>query len=642
MPKPVSVDLAKLVKTSALINPEKFRGGTKLKVAPLPSIGLIEKEIALQMGAKQNARLAETNLLIEGNGTEVVVASKETMAAIQAITDGTDSLMTIALDGRSKPRSTPVVTSSETPLPEASRDPGTVITVPQPELATRPNPAPTTPTTLPVIDLTPIGGSVTPPTDPVTPGSVAPLAPIAVPPIPVVGAPGTGLTGTYQVPTSPTDAVISTNVVAADVGLTGVNSVTANGTITADKLNFDVPNAVKFNGVVRANSVDGRAGSILFSQPLGAYTVKLEAPVVSALSINAATSIEIRGELRPVNGLLGLRTQKISVSGGINANGANGSLLPLLPALAPQAGGSVVIESNSVLVDTTSGGIATITANGSDAPLTSLNEGGDGGAIHLGTDARPIAGNVTVKKGITATTGANATGLQHGGKGGSVSIVSSGTISVQETIKVSDSAGSRASKQGGHIRLDSRKTSGTAISISNSGQLHSLLSAAAPGPGGKVEFVSAGGDISVQGGSVLQADRGTVDLRNVGAGNITLKDATLRGDVVKANVLGAKGQLIIDGGSINADTALKLYASGSNGSVIFKENTSLNGNSVKTIAGNTVTIDNGKVVTINGPSAAKVHTNNANYTGSGGNGSKSGTFGGKGASTHSFDSRPGY
>ena len=53
-------------------------------------------------------------------------------------------------------------------------------------------------------------------------------------------------------------------------------------------------------------------------------------------------------------------------------------------------------------------------------------------------------------------------------------------------------------------------------------------------------------------------------------------------------------------------------------------------------------IDNGKVVTINGPSAANVHTDNANYTGSGGNGSKSGTFGGKGATTQPFLNRPAY
>ena len=99
----------------------------------------------------------------------------------------------------------------------------------------------------------------------------------------------------------------------------------------------------------------------------------------------------------------------------------------------------------------------------------------------------------------------------------------------------------------------------------------------------------------------VQADKGTIDIRNNGAGDIELKNATLRGDVVKANVMGANGQLIIGGGSINADTTLKLYASGSNGSVLFKENVSLNGNSVKTIAGNTVTIENGKVVTVNGP-----------------------------------------
>ena len=50
-------------------------------------------------------------------------------------------------------------------------------------------------------------------------------------------------------------------------------------------------------------------------------------------------------------------------------------------------------------------------------------------------------------------------------------------------------------------------------------------------------------------------------------------------------------------------------------------------------------IDNGRTVTVGGP-AATVHTNNANYSGSGGNGSTSGQFGGSGATTQSYGSRP--
>ncbi|MDP9005036.1 MAG: hypothetical protein M3N12_09650 [Verrucomicrobiota bacterium] len=50
----------------------------------------------------------------------------------------------------------------------------------------------------------------------------------------------------------------------------------------------------------------------------------------------------------------------------------------------------------------------------------------------------------------------------------------------------------------------------------------------------------------------------------------------------------------IGGGTITADTQIKLYAGGSNGTVNFTNNVTLNGNSVKTIAGNTLTTFDGK------------------------------------------------
>ena len=78
---------------------------------------------------------------------------------------------------------------------------------------------------------------------------------------------------------------------------------------------------------------------------------------------------------------------------------------------------------------------------------------------------------------------------------------------------------------------------------------------------------------------------------------------------------------------------ISLYAPGSNGTVDFTNNVTLSGTSVKQIAANTVIINNGKIVTVLGPSAVNVYTNNANYSGYGGNGFTSGTFAGKGANT---------
>lgn len=263
------------------------------------------------------------------------------------------------------------------------------------------------------------------------------------------------------------------------------------------------------------------------------------------------------------------------------------------------------------IFNTTSGnGINGANFDGGDALPLSLHEGGDGGTLNVGTDLKPVTGRIAVSQPITATTGANALGVATGGRGGSVNLVSTDTITIGATVKVSDDAAGRASRQGGNIRVESRKTNGTAISVTSSGQLLSLLAAAAPGPGGKVEFVSAGGDILVNGGTVL-ADKGTVDIRNNGTGKIDITNASIRGDVVKIGALGANGQLNI-GGTISADTSLKLYGGTSNGQVRFTDDVTLGGASTKIIAGKTVTIDNGKTVTIGGSSAATVHTDNPN------------------------------
>jgi hypothetical protein len=58
------------------------------------------------------------------------------------------------------------------------------------------------------------------------------------------------------------------------------------------------------------------------------------------------------------------------------------------------------------------------------------------------------------------------------------------------------------------------------------------------------------------------------------------------------------------------------------------------------IAGNTVTVENGVIVTIAGQTPANVYANVPNYTGSGGNGSTRGTFGGAGATTQPLSQAP--
>lgn len=122
-----------------------------------------------------------------------------------------------------------------------------------------------------------------------------------------------------------------------------------------------------------------------------------------------------------------------------------------------------------------------------------------------------------------------------------------------------------------------------------------------------------------------------------GNGTITFNNASAHADVLKAGVFGANGTLNIGGGTLSADSTLKLYAPGSNGQLNFISNVTLGGNGAKILAANTITIFNNVVVTIGGKNPADVYTGfkgeipNANYTGFGGNGSTTGTFAGAGA-----------
>ena len=117
-----------------------------------------------------------------------------------------------------------------------------------------------------------------------------------------------------------------------------------------------------------------------------------------------------------------------------------------------------------------------------------------------------------------------------------------------------------------------------------------------------------------------------------GNGTITFNNATAHADVLKAGVFGANGVLNVGGGMLSADTELKLYANGSNGALNFLSNVTLSGSALtKILAANSITIFNNIVVTIGGPIPVDVYTNNANYTGFGGNGTTTGTFAGAGA-----------
>jgi hypothetical protein len=292
---------------------------------------------------------------------------------------------------------------------------------------------------------------------------------------------------------------------------------------------------------------------------------------------------------------------------------------------------------------------SSITFNGGDG--SSTFGAGNGGTFTVNTTS-----DTTVNSDIEATSGRIQPGASPSGDGGTVNLNSSnGTVTVNNRIQVSSAEPSssiapvRQSAKGGKIGITSAKTSGVAINIGSSAQLLSLLNAAAPGPGGNIKIVaskagsnatnSSSINIDNEGGQIV-ADRGTVEIRHDGdGGQININNANIRADVVKVGALGMNGSLNIGGGSVSADSILKLYATGSNGQLNFISSVTLSSGTAMHLAANTITINPAVIVTINGDGgAANVYANNPNYnftpqagyTGPSGN-PANGTFGGNGA-----------
>ncbi|HRJ09748.1 MAG TPA: FecR domain-containing protein [Prosthecobacter sp.] len=90
-------------------------------------------------------------------------------------------------------------------------------------------------------------------------------------------------------------------------------------------------------------------------------------------------------------------------------------------------------------------------------------------------------------------------------------------------------------------------------------------------------------------------------------GDIVMNGATLAGEAIRAQTLGTDGRLILGNTSINADQLVKLYAHGSNGSIQFVDDVTLN--SPQTIlAARRVTVNNGVNVTVGQPAGLDIYT----------------------------------
>jgi hypothetical protein len=241
--------------------------------------------------------------------------------------------------------------------------------------------------------------------------------------------------------------------------------------------------------------------------------------------------------------------------------------------------------------------------------LQLLNNGGEigtGGIVSLAT-----SGNVTTHGDAVFDIQNNGGIMDHN----TAIAVAAGNISANSLSAQIDNRGGGVIGGVGLIELD---VAGNA-NVANDATVAFYGSDAAAGSA----ILINGGNYNVGGTFLTYMD---------GSGAITFNNASAHADVLKAGVFGTNGALNIGGGTLSADTILKLYAPGGNGHLNFFSNVTLGGNSAKILAANSVTIFDNVVVTIGGELPADVYTNHANYSEEwGGNGTTTGTFAGAGA-----------
>ena len=285
----------------------------------------------------------------------------------------------------------------------------------------------------------------------------------------------------------------------------------------------------------------------------------------------------------------------------------------IYPNASGTVGGDAIIDVSASQNISAPGSVLFWIANGNYLDL-------GGGTI--GGDAR-----VNVSAASLSTGDLFAQILNYGG----ASIGGDATINITAANLTANSLLAQIDNTGGSIGANTEGGAMINMNVSNSATVTNDATVAIYGSDGAV----GGAGININGGNYNVG--GTFLSYIDGNGTITFNNASAHADVLKAGVFGANGVLNIGGGTLSADTTLKLYAPGSNGQLNFISNVTLGGNSVKILAANSITIFNNVVVTIGGSKPADVYTGftdetpNANYTGFGGNGSTTGTFGGAGA-----------
>jgi hypothetical protein len=139
----------------------------------------------------------------------------------------------------------------------------------------------------------------------------------------------------------------------------------------------------------------------------------------------------------------------------------------------------------------------------------------------------------------------------------------------------------------------------TGVSITDSSQLRALSETDPL----DIQIASTGGDVSVDASLIQGRD---LNLR-ADAGDVTVRNATLAGETVRARALGPDGRLILGGSVIDANQSIPLFAEGSNGQILFNGPVTLD-SPESVLAAQRVTIAEGVGVTVTQPDGLSVFT----------------------------------
>ncbi|MEM9446180.1 MAG: FecR domain-containing protein [Verrucomicrobiota bacterium] len=274
----------------------------------------------------------------------------------------------------------------------------------------------------------------------------------------------------------------------------------------------------------------------------------------------------------------------LDVDGGGSGSGAGGNAGTIdLSA----TNGYITIDGNLV-------------ANGGGSGVGTEGSGGTIGIKADGATAAIATGSTstisTIVGGSTTTTA---------GDGGTVLMEADQAITLAGDIIVGSDAGTDRALRGGLIDILSHRTAGTAIAIDNTSSLQALMSSTGGVSNGRINVVADGA-----------------------TGDVLINGANIAADVLRIGAVGSGGQLYINGGStLSATSLMKLY---SGTGIIFDGSVTLDGAGGKTAAAPTITLNNGANVIVNGGNL-ELYTDTANFTGSGGNSSTTGSFSGTGA-----------